>query len=181
MANRRMERATLEDAKIRFRNFEGRAGQYNRAGDRNFAIFLEPDVATAMVEDGWNVKQLQARDEGDVPQDYLTVKINYPPSGSGIRPPKVVLITSKGKTELNEDDLSMLDWAEIAKADVIIRPYQWNVGGKTGVSAYLYSIYVTIVEDELEVKYSDLMDSAQNAREFTPPSEPTVSFKEEAF
>lgn len=178
---RRMENATLENAKIRFRNFEGREGQYNRKGDRNFAIFLEPDVATALIEDGWNVKQLAAREEGDVPQDYLTVKINFPAQGTGIRPPKVVLVTSKGKTELGEDEIDQLDWAEIEKADVIIRPYQWDINGRQGVSAYLYSIYVTIVEDELELKYADLMDSAQSAREFTPNTNSGVHFEETEF
>lgn len=171
MAQRRMERATLENAKIRFRNFEGREGQYNRKGDRNFAIFLEPDVATAMIEDGWNVKQLPAREEDDQPQDYITVKVKYPEPGSGVRPPKAVLVTSRGKTELSEGEIDTLDWAEIKKADVIIRPYQWEINGRQGVTAYLYSIYVTIVEDELELKYADVMDSAQNAREFTPGHE----------
>ena len=47
--------ATLEDVCIIFRNFEGKEGQYNRAGDRNFAVVLTKEMAKAMMEDGWNV------------------------------------------------------------------------------------------------------------------------------
>jgi hypothetical protein len=32
---------SLENVRIGFRNFEGREGQYNKSGDRNFVVFLE--------------------------------------------------------------------------------------------------------------------------------------------
>ena len=61
----------LEDARIGFRNFSGKEGPYNRSGDRNFSLFLEPDIAKAMEEDGWNIRYLTPRDEGDIPQALL--------------------------------------------------------------------------------------------------------------
>lgn len=158
MADRRIPNLTLEGVRIAFRNFAGVEGQYNRAGDRNFAVMLPPDLATDLVEQGWNVKQLRPREEGDAPQDYIQVSVSYK-----ARPPRVVLITSRGRQNLTEDEISILDWADIRNVDMILNPYEWTVNGKSGIKAYLGSLYVTIFEDELELKYSDVPDSAQNA------------------
>ena len=154
----KMMNATLEDVRIAFRNFSGKEGKYNRAGDRNFCIMLPDDVAKQMENDGWNVRYLNPREADDTPQGYLQVAINY----KG-RPPRVVMITSRGKTSLEEDMVDILDWADIITSDVIIRPYEWEVNGKSGVKAYLQSIYVTIEEDDLERKYGDVPDSAASA------------------
>ena len=104
-----------------------------------------------MAEDNWNVKWLRPRteEEGEVPQAYLPISVNF----KG-RPPRIVLITSRGRTNLDENQVETLDWVDIINVDMIVRPYEWTVNGKTGVKAYLQSIYVTIEEDPLELKYS---------------------------
>jgi hypothetical protein len=143
----------MEGVRIIFRNFAGKEGQYNREGDRNFAVLLDETVATAMTEDGWNIKWLKPRDDDEEPsaQAYLPVSVNF----KG-RPPRIVLITSRGRTNLDEDSVEMLDWVDILNIDLIVRPYEWTVNGKSGIKAYLQSIYVTIEEDPLEIKYSEL-------------------------
>jgi hypothetical protein len=143
----------MENVRIIFRNFKGAEGQYNREGDRNFAVLLDDDVAEAMAKDGWNVKWLKAREEGDSEQAYLAVSVNF----KG-RPPRAVMITSRGRTALHEDEIELLDWADIRTVDLIVRPYEWVVNGKTGIKAYLQSIFVTIEEDVLELKYADIDD-----------------------
>jgi hypothetical protein len=143
----------MEGMRIIFRNFAGKEGQYNREGDRNFAVLLDDEVAEAMLSDGWNVKRLKVREEGDTPQAYLSVSVNF----KG-RPPRIVMITSRGRTNLGEDEIELLDWADMRNVDMIIRPYEWAVNGKTGIKAYLQSIYVTIEEDALELKYADIED-----------------------
>src|SRR5580765_849013 len=143
----------MEGVRIIFRNFSGKEGQYNREGDRNFAVLLDEQVAQTMAEDNWNVKWLRPRseEEEEAPQAYLPVSVNF----KG-RPPRIVLITSRGRTNLDESSIEMLDWADIINVDLIVRPYEWTVNQKSGVKAYLQSIYVTIEEDALEMKYNEL-------------------------
>lgn len=139
----------LEDVQIIFRNFEGKEGQYNKKGDRNFAVIIPDEkTAQAMLQDGWNVKYTTPREEGDEPEPYISVAVNY-----SNRPPNVVMMTAGARTHLTESTVEVLDWADIRTADLICRAYNWEVNGKTGVKAYLKSLYVTIEEDELEQKY----------------------------
>lgn len=154
----RLQPVLLENRRILFRNFSGEQGLYNAAGNRNFNVVLEPEEAEAMERDGWLVKYLRPREEEDQPLPRLEVTVKF-----GKYPPRVILITSKGKTQLDEDMVKILDWAEIENVDMIVRPYEWEVNGKTGVKAYLKSIYVTLHEDELEKKYMDVPDSAADA------------------
>lgn len=150
----------IEGARIGFRNFSGKEGKFNPAGRRNFCVFLDTDHAKKLETDGWNIRWLQPRDEEEEPQASLQVSVafnNYPP--------KIVQITSKGKTNLDESTINILDWAEIVECDIIIRPYNWEYNGKSGVKAYLKSLYVTIAEDEFESKYLDNPDSAANSIE----------------
>ena len=141
---------TIEDAKLVYRNFAGKEGPYNREGDRNFCVLLTPELATEMAQDGWNIKTRKAREEGDEPTPYIQVSIGYK-----VRPPKIVMITSRSRTELGESELEILDWVDIEMADLIIVPYNWNMGGATGISAYLRSLYITVYEDDLERKYAE--------------------------
>lgn len=141
----------MENVRLIFRNFAGKEGQYNREGDRNFAVLLPEGVAEQMEKDGWNVKWLKAREEGDADQAYLSVSVNF----RG-RPPRIVMITSRGRNPLGEDEVATLDYADIKSADLILNPYDWAVGGKSGTKAYLQSLFVTIEEDPLELKYAGL-------------------------
>jgi hypothetical protein len=144
----------MEDARIIFRNFEGREGRYNRAGDRNFCVLLPEELAAQMAEDDWNVKSLRAREQGDPDQPYIQVKVGFK-----FNPPKIVLITSRGRNDIGEDMIDMLDWIDIAKVDLIIRPYDWKVSGDTGRTAYLKTIFITVNEDALELKYAEIEDA----------------------
>ena len=144
----------MEGVRIIFRNFEGKEGKYNKAGSRNFAVLLDDQIAEAMSVDDWNVKWLEPRedDEEETRQAYLPVEVAYDRG----RPPRIVMVTSRGRTNLGEDEVEMLDWADITNVDMIVRPYRWEVNGKTGTKAYLQSMYITIEEDALERKYADM-------------------------
>ena len=147
---------TIEDGELRFRNFAGRAGTFNMAGKRNFAVLLPEAVAEQMKADGWNVKYLQPREDGDVEQAYIKVNINF----ESRQPPQITLVTSRGRTNLGPDEVSNLEFAQIIKADMIIAPWLNQTTGTT--SAWLQKLFVTIQEDELEMKYADVISSAQS-------------------
>lgn len=146
----------LENVVIAFRNFEGKEDTYNRAGDRNFAILLDEKRAAQMERDGWNVKYLKARDEGDEPQPYIQVAVSYKN-----RPPKIGMVTSKGLTYLGEEEVEMLDWVDIETADVTLNPYEWAVNGKTGVKAYLQTLFLKIEEDYLQLKWTNYVEEGR--------------------
>lgn len=150
MANRVEGELVLEDARIIFRNFSGEERTYNPAGKRNFCVILDKDIADTLVKDGWNVKQLVPREEGDEPTLYLPVEVSY-----RNRPPKVVLVTKRSKTELDESTVGQLDYADIKSVDLIVNPYNWEVNGKSGVKAYVKTMYVVLEEDPLAGKYDD--------------------------
>lgn len=142
------ENVTIYNARLMFRNFSGEETQYNPKGNRNFCIFLDNEIARQMEADGWSLRYLESKD-GDPPQPILSVRVAF-----GNYPPTIIIISNDRKTKLNEDTVKMLDWAEIDRCDVMVRPYTWTVRGETGVKAYLKSLYATLVVDELAQKYN---------------------------
>lgn len=143
-----MARGTISfaSAKIGFRNFAGQEGPFNKAGDRNFVIFMDTERAQELEAEGWNIKWPKPNanivPEEDERNPYIPVSASY-----NLYPPKIVLITGDTMNVLQEDELSMLDWAEIEKADAVLRPYHWSVNGKSGIKAYVEALYITISTD----------------------------------
>jgi len=151
MAKERIPNISVENARIIFRNFAGKESKFNPQGKRNFCLLIDEEQAKNLKDDGWNVKYLNPRDPDDPPQPYIQVAVafeNYPPN--------IFLISGGKKTRLDEDSVSVLDYAEIENVDLIINPSHWEVSGKSGIKAYLKNMYVTIVENEFEKKYRDL-------------------------
>lgn len=147
----------LEGATILWPNFTGKETMYNSPGDRNFNVILPEELAAQLHEEGWNIKRTNPREEGDVGQPFTQINLNYKKG----RPPRVVMITSRGRTTLYEEDVEMLDWVVLREggADMIINPSDWKVGDKSGTKGYLRSLFVHIEEDALERKYADLPDA----------------------
>ena len=144
----------IDDAKIIFKNFEGRGDKFNREGDRNFSLLIEdPNTADALVDKGWNVKIKESRDPDDGPFMRLPVKVKFTDYG-----PRVYLNSAGNVTELDEESIACLDNIDIETVNMDIRPYDWEVNGKTGRTAYLQSMEVVQRIDRFAARYSSMRD-----------------------
>lgn len=145
----------IDNARIIFKNFEGRGDKFNREGDRNFSLLIEdPDTADAMIEKGWNVKIKEGRDEDEGPFMRLPVKVKFTDYG-----PRVYLNSAGNVTELDEESIACLDNIDIESVDMDIRPYDWEVNGKTGRTAYLQSMMVIQRIDRFAARYKNMRDN----------------------
>ena len=141
----------IDDARIIYRNFRGAADKFNREGDRNFAVVIpDEEMAEALKKEGWNVKIKPPRDVDDAPFMYLPVKVKFNDRG-----PTAYLKTGKVMNKLDEESIGCLDDIDIIGVDMDIRPYDWDVNGKTGRTAYLQSIHVTQEVDRFAARYAD--------------------------
>lgn len=141
----------IDDAQIIYRNFAGRGDKYNREGDRNFAVLIpDEDIADELVKKGWNVKIKPPREEGDVPFMFLPVKVKFNDRG-----PNVYLQTGNRRNRLSEDSVSCLDNIDIIGVDLDIRPFDWNVNGKEGRTAYLQNIRVVQDVDRFAERFAE--------------------------
>lgn len=145
------DRLIVDDARIVFRNFEGREEKYNRKGDRNFALVIPTEeMAQAMTERGWNVKIKDNREDGGDLFMYLPVKVKFNDRG-----PSVYLNTNGRVNMLDEESVGMIDQIDIATVSMDIRPYDWEVSGKTGRTAYLERMDVVQELDRFAARYAE--------------------------
>ena len=159
MNNQIEDNIIIRDAVIINKNFEGRVEKpYNMSGIRRFTVLLDEEVALQLQKIGWPVNIKPDKDPEMPPIGYLNVTVGY----NGKIPPKIIQITRRNgrpkMTPISEATVSTIDCAEIKDVKLEIRPYNWNVNGKTGTSAYLKTMYYELVEDVFAADYEDFDD-----------------------
>ena len=141
----------IDGRQIIFKNFEGRGDKFNREGDRNFSLRIDDEnTADALVKEGWNVRIKEGRDEDEGPFMRLPIKVKFTNYG-----PNVYLRTGDRVNELNEESIACLDNIEIDSVSMDIRPYDWDVNGRTGRTAYLQSMEVVQRIDRFAARYAN--------------------------
>ena len=150
MAN--VNNINIEGATIIWKNFSGERDQFN-PGKRGFSVVIDDEVmAKELKQEGWNVKERPLQEGADPSEQEWTlpVKLNMN------RYTQVWLIVGNHKTLLNEDTVAQLDVVDIVNCDISIRPFEWEMRGRTGITAYVDLMYVTIRENKFAEKYADL-------------------------
>lgn len=153
----------LKEVKIprgNWRNFSGVETKYNAAGKRNFNAFLTDEDAKKLKDAGWNVRYTKTREEGDIPQPYIKVNVNF----GGKYPPKVVSVQGPNKVDLDDTTVKNLDGADIEKAILILHPYVYDDEGH--IAAYLREGMFICKRDYLEEMYSELVDDGDESAPF---------------
>lgn len=146
---------SIGNAKIMFCNFSGKQKKYNKDGSRTFCVVVEDTdkvKVQELIDDGWNVKPLKQRDDAEKPVYYIQVKVNFDNT-----PPAIQLFEDNPQNyvcDLDKDTVGILDTADIIHVDLVISPYNWEVGDSKGVKGYLKKMYVTVEKDEFADKYS---------------------------
>ena len=141
----------IDNCRIVYRNFAGRGDKFNREGDRNFAIVIpDEDLANRLIDEGWNVKIKEGRDPDEGPFMRLPVKVKFTDYG-----PTVYLNSAGNVVKLNEESIGCLDNIEIETVNMDIRPYDWDVNGRTGRTAYLQSMEVIQRIDRFAARYGN--------------------------
>ena len=147
-----VDNINIEGANIIWKNFSGERDKFN-PGKRGFSVVIDDkEMADELKKEGWNIKERPLQEGADPSEQEWTlpVKLNMN------RYTQVWLIVGNHKTLLNEDTVAQLDVVDIVNCDISIRPYEWEMSGRTGITAYVDSMYVTIRENKFAEKYADL-------------------------
>ena len=157
----RMEDVTLkglQNKDIIFRNFEGVANRFNNAGDKNFCIIIDEELAGYLQSKGFTIKHTNGSEDYE-PAPYIKIKLGFTRKDGtdNPHPPKIFKIDSTGIRQLNKDTVKILDGVRFTNVDLIFSasPYIDSKTNETRYSAYLSHLYATIEENELEREYNE--------------------------
>ena len=140
-----------------WRNFSGADTQYSR-GKIFFNVAIEdPQLLNTLLDRGFNVKEYVNKKRPDEePTHILKIVIKFNDFG-----PKIQQYVEGSGTPviLDQDDIGMLDKADIIDCVIKIRPYDWTTAkGDKGVAAYLTELAVQIPHN----RFDEMTERFQN-------------------
>lgn len=81
---------------------------------------------------------------------YLPVKIKFNDRG-----PNVYLVTGERRNKLDKEAIGCIDDIDISSVSLDIRPYDWEVNGKVGRTAYLQAMQVIQEIDRFAARFAE--------------------------
>lgn len=177
--NKNLGILTLSGVRMIIKNFSGKKTDFNAEGDRNFGVVIDPETAEQLERDGIKVKTLRPRpdDPDGVESKWIKVKVNY----NFRQEPNIYLVKADPddpenrskmiRIRLTEDTINQLDWlpaSQILKVEMNVRfsRYPERPGRSGGVSNYLDTMYVTVMDDPLERKYGDIREIGREVPDY---------------
>lgn len=124
----------FDDVEIPFKNFSGRASDYNAEGNRNFTIRITKDIWEELKEEGWSGLSIYTNKDGD--ELYLMkIKLGYKFDNG----PMVRVKAGKIKKTFDEGRIRELDNIYLISGSMDIKPSYWQRGKDKGISPWLKS------------------------------------------
>lgn len=159
---------TVKNTTFRFRDFKGT--KFGPGGARNFTIYLTPQEAASLSNEGFNVRYPEPTEEYPDPVPTLKIKVSLH-EGDGLEflNPSIWTVGSTGGkpveivsarepiTPATKNLVDMLDHLVVEKVDVTFTGSRWTNAGASGVTAYAQSVLITYVSDPVRVSVEEMM------------------------
>ena len=147
---RRLEDVRIKNTHFVWRtNFSGTVSEYNQQGYRKFNIEIPEELATEMIEEGWNVKPKARTKDSDEIMYILECRVRFDKI-----PPEVFMLVDGKKVKLTENNIHRLDGMQTGKVDVLLNPSYWNNCGRSGYTAYVKKMMIEVIQDDFDKDYN---------------------------
>ena len=147
----------ITEGQIAYSNFSGNPTQYNPEGGKRSVTFVIPnEIADDLKAEGWPVRE-QNFDDG-TSRYLLDAAFLFRTRNGQPRDPKIFIVRDKKLIHVTEDTADALDRADIVSVDAVIAASYWEYAGRSGIKAYINSMYLTIKENPIDAKYRKMME-----------------------
>lgn len=140
-----------------YRNFDSAPKSWTPRGQKGpcqFAMALTEARVMELEEMGVEINYTKpwpdAPDDWE-PTPFVTVHLRY-----DNYPPEVWKVTKSRRVELTEETVGLLNYAEIVTADLRFRVSHFQGARGEGYKLYAQKLYVTVDEDQMDVKYAHI-------------------------
>lgn len=160
----RVNNINIVDGVIAYSNFSGRINECNENGNRTVTFVIPDDIAQDLINDGWNIRLQLPKNDDENPRYLLEVTMSFRTKDGRPKDPKVFIVREDNSiVHMTEETIGTLDGKDIISADAVIGPWYWERNGRSGIKAYINSLYLKIKENPIDAKYRPMIDRMNNS------------------